>query len=363
MDIYKLLSMGIEKRASDLHITRRVPPIVRIDGEIVSLPFEPLSADSAEQLTYSLLDSEQIEQLERTRRLSFSKYIDGLGYFRVTAYTHQGRAECAVRIGLREVQSLEELGHLPVVAEVTRSPWGLILITGPAGTGKTTTFNSMIDLINREQRKKIVTVEDPVEFRHSPKRCIVVQQEVFTDTQDVRGALIHILRQDPDVIGVGEMRDLDTIGAALTAAETGHLVIATLHTPTASQSVDRIVDAFPPGLQAQTRAQLSGCLKAVIAQQLLPRLKGTGRILASEVMLGSIAVLNIIREGKTHQLFSQMEMDSRMRTMDRSLLDLYERGLISADQAITRARFPEHVRKAIEGEPEEPKPDATWERF
>lgn len=341
----RLLEQAVERGASDLHITVGVPPVLRVDGEIITMEYDRLLPSDTKQLSYELMDEHQIEQFERTKQVCFSRLIDGLGYLRLNAYFQQGAAECAVRVGGLEVRTAAELGLPPIVEDLARLNSGLMLITGPTGVGKTTTFNSMIDLINREFRRKIITIEDPIEYLHEHKRSIVVQQEVYSDAPSFESALIHILRQDPDVIGVGEMRNLETIATALTAAETGHLVIATLHTSSASQTVDRIIDAFPHDRQAQITAQLGSCLRGVVAQQLLPKVGG-GRVVATEVMIGTPAVLGAIREDKRHQLQNIIETGRShgMHTMDHSLRQLYERGTVTYDVAISRARDESRIR-------------------
>jgi twitching motility protein PilT len=341
----RLLEEAVAQKASDLHITVGVPPVLRIDGEIITMPYDRLMPSDTRRLTYEMMTERQIEQFEGTKQVCFSRLIDHLGYFRLNAYYQQGAAECSIRVGGLEVRSLGELGLPPVAETLARATHGLVLVTGPTGVGKTTTFNAMIDLINREFRRKIVTIEDPIEFIHEHKRSIVVQQEVYSDAPSFQSALIHILRQDPDVICVGEMRDLETIATALTAAETGHLVIATLHTTSASQTVDRIIDAFPHDRQPQITAQLGSCLRGVMAQQLLPKIGG-GRIVATEVMMGTPAVHGAIREDKRHQLPNIIETSRAhgMHTMDYSLRQLYEQGLIAYDQAVSRARDESRIR-------------------
>lgn len=335
-----LLGVAIKNHASDLHLLEGVPPVLRVNGEITVANSDPLTVSTLEQLLLTDLSEEKKRTLEDELQLCYSLKIPNLGYFRVSIYYEQGVIGAAIRIGITELVTLEELGLPSIVAELTRRPSGLILITGPTGSGKTTTLNSMIDLINRDRCCKIIMVEDPIEYIHSNKRSIVVQQEVHTDTHSFDKALIHILRQDPNVVAVGEMRDLETISTALTAAETGHLVISTLHTPDAAQTVDRIIDVFPPAQQNQVRMQLASSLEAVICQQLLPRIDKPGRVLATEIMLGNAAVKNIIRENKTQSLYNVIStgQTQQMQSMDWCLRNLYQQGIITYDTAATRAR-------------------------
>lgn len=346
LDLISLLRIAVEKHASDLHLMVGVPPVLRIHGEIVIANSDPMTAADVEALVTSQLCEAHKQELETTLQLCHSIKLPGLGYFRVSVYHEQGELGAAIRIGMTECKSLEELGLPPIIAELMRKPSGLILVTGATGSGKTTTLNSMIDLINRDRRCKIIMVEDPIEFVHPNKRSIIVQQELHTDTHSFGKALVHILRQDPDVIAVGEMRDLETIATALTAAETGHLVISTLHTPDAPQTIDRIVDVFPPGQQNQIRMQLANTLEAVISQELLPRVDMPGRVLATEVMLATPGVRNIIRENKTQMLHNVIvtSQSDQMQSMDRCLEDLYQRGIITYDTALTRSRTPNDFR-------------------
>lgn len=341
-----LLQTAITKQASDLHIMVGVPPIFRIDGEIVAGEGDSLLAEDVEKLILADLSEEHKASLQRDLQLCYSLKIPDLGYFRISVYYEQGDPGAAIRIGMTSIRSLDELGLPPICAEMTRRPSGLILITGPTGSGKTTTLNSMIDLVNRDRKCKIIMVEDPIEYIHPNKRSIIVQQEVHTDTHSFAMALVHILRQDPDVIAVGEMRDLETISTALTAAETGHLVFSTLHTPDAAQTIDRIIDVFPPNQQDQVRTQLSSSLQAVISQQLLPRIDKPGRVLASEIMIATPAVRNIIREKKNQSLYNVMATSGAdyMQTMDSSLRNLYQQGIITYDTAATRSRNPNELR-------------------
>lgn len=346
LDLSNLLRIAVEKSASDLHLMVGVPPVLRIHGEIVIANADPLTAADVEALVTAQLSEDHRHELQTTLQLCHSVKLPGLGYFRVSIYHEQGELGAAIRIGMNECKSLEQLGLPPVIAELVRKPSGLILITGATGSGKTTTLNSMIDLINRDRRCKIIMVEDPIEFVHPNKRSIIVQQELHTDTHSFAQALVHILRQDPDVIAVGEMRDLETIATALAAAETGHLVISTLHTPDAPQTVDRIVDVFPPGQQNQIRMQLANTLEAVISQELLPRVDKPGRVLATEVMIATTGVRNIIRENKAQMLHNVIltGQADQMQSMDRCLEDLYQQGIITYDTALTRSRVPNDFR-------------------
>ena len=340
-----LLNEAISRGASDVHLVTGLPPLLRIHGDIVSTEHEPLDRESGKELVYSLLSEEQIKQFERDWRLCVSIFLPEVGHFRITVYYARSCVECAIRVCPPVIHSIEELGLPEIATELSRMATGLVLVTGPTGVGKTTTMASMIDLINRERKAKIVTVEDPIEYRHIHRRSIVVQQEIGSDAKSFAEALTHILRQDPNVIGVGEMRDLETIATALTAAETGHLVIATLHTPDSVGTVDRIVDVFPASQQPQIITQLASTLQGVISQQLIPRVDQPGRVLATEVLIGTVAVRNTIREHKTHMLYNviQTSAEQGMRLMDESLKDLYESGIISYDEAISRAHSRQYI--------------------
>ena len=344
-----ILQRAIERTASDVHLTVGLPPIFRIDGELLATSEAPLRSQDAQDLIYEVLTQGQREEFEREWQLCVSLFFPDVGHFRVTVYYHQGNVEAAIRVCPLSLRSPQELGLPDVVEKLVEKRSGLILITGPTGSGKTTTFNCLLDMINRRRRSKIVTVEDPVEFVHENRLSIIVQQQVHADTRSFRQALVHILRQDPDVIGIGEMRDLETIATALTAAETGHLVLATLHTPDAAQTVDRIVDAFPGAEQPQILTQLASCLQGIIAQQLLPRVDREGRVLATEVLLANPAIRSQIRERKTSQLRSTIEMGRAdgMHTMDRRLRDLYQQGIVTYDTAISHAMYPETIQVAV----------------
>ena len=333
--------------ASDLIITAGAPPTVRVDGELYPATEASLPPESSKKLIWSLLNETQQEMFERNRELDFSLAVTGSLRFRANIYYQKGAVAGSFRLIPREIPSLKDLGLPPVVKELTLRSKGLILVTGPTGSGKTTTQAAMIDLINSSQRCHIVTVEDPIEFVHENKKGIVDQREVYADTLSFANALKYVLRQNPDVILVGEMRDMETIAAALTAAETGHLVIATLHTNDAVQSIDRIVDVFPPHQHAQIRTQLAFALIGVIAQQLIPKANGEGRILAAEILIKNYAVATHIREEKTHQTRSIMEASRAegMITMDHRLKELYEAGEIRYEEVARRVSSPAFLKE------------------
>jgi twitching motility protein PilT len=350
MTLADLLRAAIDREASDLHLIAGVPLILRVHGDIIVTDTDPLTPEQVEAIILQDVPAEKREVLERDLQLCHSITLPDVGYFRITIYYERGTLGASVRVGLTRIRDLQELGLPTAVNELARKPSGLILVTGPTGMGKTTTLNSMIDQINRERRCKIIMVEDPIEYVHSNKRSIVVQQEVHTDTRSFASALVHILRQDPDVIGVGEMRDLETIATALTAAETGHLVISTLHTPDAPQTIDRIIDVFPPGKQNQARMQLANSLLAVISQRLLPKVDRNGRVLATELMVANAAVRTMIRENKIPALYNVIETGSTlgMQSMDRCLKDLYHTGVITYDMALTHVRYPDQLRESTD---------------
>ncbi len=337
MHIDDLLRMTVEKGASDLHLSAGLPPMVRVDGRLYPLPFEPLNSRDIQRLVYDVLTGEQIQKFEKTKELDFSYGVKDVGRFRFNVYRQRGSVGCAMRAIPSAIPSLEQLRLPAILRELTRRHSGLILVTGPTGSGKSTTIASMIDVINTERNCHIMTIEDPIEYLHTHKNCMVNQRELGTDTDSFHNALRAVLREDPDVILVGEMRDLETIRAALTLAETGHLVFATLHTRNAPQTIDRVVDVFPPEQQEQIRIQLANTLESVIAQQLLPMLGG-GRVAAVEIMVATPAIRNLIREGKVHQIYSIMETSAQqgMQTMDRALADLHLNGLVSFEEAVLR---------------------------
>ncbi len=346
----RILQEARRLRASDVHIIAGVPPSFRVNGEIILASSAPLSREETCGIVESVLNPTQKQVFENDRALCFSIYDSVAGRIRVTAYYHAGNPELAIRLCTLEVLTARELGLPPIIEEFARKPNGLVLITGPTGVGKTTTMNYMVDMINRERRCKVVTIEDPVEYVHERKKALIIQQEVHTDVLSFSKALVHVLRQDPDVIVIGEMRDLETVGTALMAAETGHLVIATLHTPNVMQSVERIVAVFPPDQQAQVQLQLANCLQGVVAQELLPRairIEGDGLVLATETLVVTTAVRNIIRENNLHLLYNAIQTGSQhgMITMDRTLHDLYQKGIITYDVAISRMRDPGQLKK------------------
>src|SRR5262244_1510785 len=340
----------IERGASDLHLTTASPPLIRLHGELVPLADPPLGATDTKNLCYSLLTEAQKKKFEEASELDFSFGIKGVSRFRGNLYNQKGCLGGAFRMIPHSVPQLTQLGLPPSVPELTNLPRGLVLVTGPTGSGKSTTLAAMIDKVNRERHEHIVTVEDPIEFVHEHKSCLVNQREVFADTQSFAQALKHILRQDPDIALVGEMRDLETIEAALVIAETGHLVFSTLHTNSAVQTINRIIDVFPPHQQAQVRAQLSLVLQGVISQQLIPRRDGRGRVMAAEVMIPNPAIRNLIREEKVHQIYSQMQVGQSkfgMQTMSQALVSLAQKNLISQDAALNRATEPDEVRQML----------------
>lgn len=339
MDLDDILCEVLERGASDLHLTTGVPPTIRYHGSLVYLDYPRLSPADTQNLIYSILTQEQRERLERNWEFDFSYSVPGKARFRVNVYYQRNSLGAAFRVIPVEIKTLEELG-LPTVLEVlARKPRGFVLVTGPTGSGKTTTLASLINIINEKRNVHIITVEDPIEFLHSHKKSIVNQREVNADTKSFANALKYVLRQDPDVILIGEMRDIETISAALTAAETGHLVFATLHTQDAPQTIDRVVDVFPPHQQQQIRVQLAGTLQGIVAQQLLAARDGSGLVVATEIMIATPGIRNMIREGKTHQIYSAIQTGQQhgMQTMDQVLADLYRRGRISLESAMARA--------------------------
>ncbi len=347
--IDELLRLVVEKRGSDLHLASGVPPVMRIDGQLYATNYEPLSDFEVQRMIYAILTDEQIRVFETDYELDCSYYLRGLSRFRVNVYRDRGAVAGAFRVIPSKIPTIRELGLPLVLEDLSRRPRGLILVTGPTGSGKSTTLAAMIGQINNERSMHVITIEDPIEYLHSHKRSLINQRELGADTRSFAQALRHALREDPDVILVGEMRDLETMGLAITAAETGHLVFSTVHTNNAAQTVDRIVDVFPPGQQEQIRIQLSNNLEAVLSQQLLPRAGTPGRIAAMEIMIASPAIRNLIREAKAHQITSIIQTSAHlgMQTMDQCLRDLYQRGLITYEEAMARAMNQEELKKML----------------
>ncbi|WP_177199624.1 type IV pilus twitching motility protein PilT [Cellulomonas sp. KH9] len=336
--------------ASDVHFTTGAPPMVRISGALRPLDqFGTLTPEPLRRSLYSFLTQKQREKYEANLELDISYAVRGLARFRVNLYQQRESIGAAFRVIPYEIKPLEELGVPTSVGSFAGLPRGLVLVTGPTGSGKSTTLASIIDLANRTREDHIMTVEDPIEFLHRHKKCIVNQREVGADTHSFANALKHVLRQDPDIILVGEMRDLETISVALTAAETGHLVFATLHTQDAAQTIDRIIDVFPSGQQAQIRTQLASAIQGVVCQTLAKKANGTGRVVATEVMLATPAIRNLVREGKTHQIYSAMQAgaDSGMHTMDQNLAELVKRGKITYEVGLDKAHHIEDFNKLV----------------
>jgi twitching motility protein PilT len=344
-----LLRLIVEKGGSDLHMSVGVPPIIRVDGQLLPTNYEKLNPQDSQRMIYDILTDEQIQRFETNYELDFSYQLAKLSRFRVNVFRQKGNVGFVMRVIASRVPTLSDLQLPPVIEELTRLPRGLILVTGPTGSGKSTSLAAMINQINTEQSVHVLTIEDPVEYLHQHRFSIINQREVGQDTKSFANALRAALREDPDVILVGEMRDLETMQMAVSAAETGHLVFATLHTNSAATSVERIVDSFPAGQQEQVRLQLSNNLQAIVCQQLLPRANQPGRVCAMEIMTASPAVRNLIREGKAHQITSMIQTSANlgMQTMDQALRDLYLRGTITFELAMERAMNPTELEKMI----------------
>lgn len=336
LDIAAALRIMLRTGASDLHLTTGAPPMVRLDGDLAALPgFEVLKSDSLQRSLYSMLTQKQREQFEEDLELDFSHALVGEARFRVNIYRQRDSLGAAFRMIPYEIKPLEALGIPQAVSAFAALPRGLVLVTGPTGSGKSTTLAALVDLANRSRSAHIMTVEDPIEFLHRHKRSLVNQREIGTDTHSFGAALRHVLRQDPDIILIGEMRDLETIQVALTAAETGHLVFATLHTQDAAQTIDRIIDVFPVGQQGQVRTQLATAVQGIVCQSLLRRADGPGRAAAVEVLIATPAIRNLIREGKVHQIYTSLQAGASlgMQTMDQHLAELVKNGAISYEVA------------------------------
>lgn len=348
LHIDDLLIEASQRGASDLHLSVGLPPVVRMDGRLVRLNFEALTNMEVQRLVYDVLTNPQIQAFEKNYELDFSYGLAGVGRYRFNVYRQRGVIGAALRAIPTKVPTLEELRLPSMLRDLTRKPSGLVLVTGSTGAGKSTTLASMIDIINNERDCHVMTIEDPIEYLHTHKKAMIHQRELGQDTHTFDNALRSILREDPDVILVGELRDLITISSAITLAETGHLVFATLHTRNAPQTIDRIVDVFPPYQQDQIKVQLANALEAVVAQQLLPR-NGGGRVPALEIMLANSAVRNLIREGRTDQLYSCMEIGAQigMQTMDRGLVNLVRMGSVTTENARAASLDPDTFNRLL----------------
>lgn len=344
-----LLREVVERGASDLHICVGVPPILRIDGQLIPLNYEKFTPMHTQRMMYDILSDEQIQRFEDQWELDFSYSLQQVARFRVNVFKDKGTVAAAFRLIPMKIPTIRELGLPSVLEQIARYPRGLVLVTGPTGSGKSTSLAAMIHQINTERSVHIITIEDPIEYLHQHRMSIINQREVGQDTKEFANALRAALREDPDVILVGEMRDLETMQNAIRAAETGHLVFATLHTNSAAQTVDRVVDQFPVDQQEQIRLMLSNSLQAVLCQQLLPRAGMPGRVCAMEIMIASPAIRNLIREAKSHQLPSIIQTSAQlgMQTMDQHLRDLYLKGIITYDDAISRAMNPDDLKNMI----------------
>ena len=350
-DFADILIEVIERNASDLHLTAGSPPMIRQKGKLSPLDYPVLSGQDTREIVYSILNNEQRKRLETDWQIDLSYSVPSRARFRVNAFFQRASIGAVMRTIPTVIPKLQDLGLPPVLEEFTRKPRGFVLVTGPTGSGKSTTLAAMIDMINEQRHEHILTIEDPIEFLHRHKSCVVNQRELGTDATSFAAGLKAALRQDPDVILVGEMRDLETMMTALTAAETGHLVFATLHTQDTAQTVDRIVDAFPPTQQHQVRVQLSIALQGVVTQQLLPTPDGKERVCATEVLVPTAGVRNLIREGKTHQIYSALQTGAShgMQTMDASLVDLVRQGKITNEMAERRSSTPGELKRLLGG--------------
>lgn len=341
MDLEKILTQAVEQKASDVHLVYGIPPTMRVDGEIITMSQDKLRVEDVRDMVLVKLDDEQLSKFHDEKDINVSFAIAGLSHFRMNIYLRNSNVEAAIRVIPFQIPTLEDLDLPPVLSDLTRKPYGIILITGPAGMGKTTTLSAMIDLVNSdERRKRIITIEDPIEYKHEHRNSVIIQREVGRDTLSFHAGLKEALRQDPNWICIGEMRDLDTISTALTAAETGHLVLATLHSPDTVLTVSRIVDAFPKGQQNAVCQQLGAVIQGIISQRLVPRMDGNGRVLAHEMLVGNIAVRNIIRSGQFNNLNSFLgpPTEDGAVSLDYSLAELYCKGIISYDVALSTAK-------------------------
>jgi twitching motility protein PilT len=351
MEIIELLRLMVEKRASDLHIRVPVPPVLRIDGNLTVLKdLPPVTPEYAESILNQITTPMQRERFYQEKELDFAYGVSRLARFRVNVLQQRGTISLAFRMIPFDIPTIDELGLPQICKELVLRPRGLILVTGPTGSGKSTTLAAMIHHLNQTLARNVITIEDPIEYLHRNIKCIIAQRELGSDTYSFDQALVHALRHDPDVILVGEMRDLETISTAMRAAETGHLVMGTLHTTDAPQTVDRIIDIFPPSQQQQIRLQFSQAIEAVLSQTLLPRATGEGRIAAFEIMIANTAVRNLIREGKTYELHNVMQLSASegMQTLDQALADLVRKKLITLEEAMMKSSSPEKLKKLLD---------------
>ncbi len=351
VSIEELLTIMVQREGSDLHISAGAPPKIRVHGQLVNTEHEVLSPEITQQIAYSFLSSEQVAVFERDLELDLSFGIDGLGRFRVNVFAQRGTVACVLRVIPYEIKNFAELGLPANVCEnMANLPKGLILVTGATGSGKSTTLASMVDYVNENRYEHIITIEDPIEFLHRNKNCLINQREIGGDTHSFSKALRSVLREDPDVVLVGELRDRETVEAALTIAETGHLTFGTLHTTDAVSTINRVVDVFPADQQTQVRSQLGFVLQGVFSQQLIPRADGKGRVLAAEVMLCTSAVKALVRDDKVHQIYSLIQTGSKlgMKTMNQSLYDLFRGGQITFDQALGHTLDPEDLKRTFQ---------------
>jgi twitching motility protein PilT len=351
-NIRDILTVAAEKKSSDIHLAVDSPPAFRIHGDLIPLGTTSLTGEDTKSLAYEMMTPDLKQRFEQTGEVDFSYSISGIGRFRVNSFRQRGSIGLVIRMIPFGIPPIESLRLPSVITDLAKLHKGMVLVTGPTGSGKSTTLAAMIDYINANRRAHIITLEDPIEYLHKHKKSLVNQRELGIDTQSFSAALRAVLRQDPDVILVGELRDMETISTALTAAETGHLVFSTLHTNDATQTVDRIIDVFPPEQQQQIRILLSAVIQGVVAQQLLPKADGTGRVASIEVLVATAAIRNLIREGKSHQIYTALQTGARygMQTMDRALLDLYSTGLITYDEAERKMLDPEALKKSNYGQ-------------
>jgi twitching motility protein PilT len=375
IEIQEILQLVIDRAASDLHLKGNQPPIVRIGGKLIRTSLPSLNKDDVQRLIFSMLTAEQRKTVEQTYELDCGVQIDGLGRFRLNVYKDRGSYAAALRVVANTIPSFEELGLPPIVRELLSKPRGLLLVTGPTGSGKSTTLAALIDSINQNRAEHILTIEDPIEFLHQDKKCVISQRELGKDTKSFPNALRAALREDPDVILVGEMRDLETIHLALTAAETGHLVFATVHTSSAPQTIDRVIDVFPPEQQQQIRVMLSNGLIAVLSQTLLSRTADQagesavtkGRALALEILINSSAIANLIREAKTPQIYSTMQMGGQlgMQTLEASLANLVKSGTVALAEALAKSSRPDELERLVASasKPAPPERMSSFGRF